>query len=84
VEHLKEPYAQKGNIMAARKKVKVCKKCSGITPEEMAEHLDTKDFTMFCIAECGKHEGKIAAYVQGELAVFDTKEAFFATVDALA
>ncbi|MDR0812677.1 MAG: hypothetical protein LBO63_01540 [Oscillospiraceae bacterium] len=69
--------------MAAIKKVKICKKCSGITPAELLEHLPAQDFTTFCIAECGKHEGKIAAYVQGELVIFDSKEAFFAHIDAL-
>ena len=70
--------------MAAPKKVKVCKKCSGFDVTELKGKVKSVDYTTGCIGLCGKHAGKVFGYLNGELVVCDTKEEFFEKIAALA
>ena len=69
--------------MAEMKKVKVCKKCSGFDVAELKGRVKSKEYTTGCIGKCGKHQGKVFGYLNGELVVCDTKEEFFEKIAAL-
>ena len=72
--------------MAEPKKVRVCKKCSGFDVEELKGKIKTKDYSTGCIGKCtGKCPelaGKFYGFLNGELTVCDTKEEFFAKIEA--
>lgn len=67
--------------MAEPKKVRVCKKCSGLDVAELKGKVKTKDYSTGCIGKCaGKNpelEGKVFGFLNGEFTVCDTKEEFF-------
>lgn len=74
--------------MAEVKKLKVCKRCSGFDVAELKGKLKAKDYTTGCIGKCTGKEpelvGKIFGFINGEFTVCDTKEEFFAKIEALA
>ena len=74
--------------MAEVKKLKICKRCSGLEVEDIKGRLKTKEYTTGCINRCAGSEsaleGKVFGFIKGEFTVCDTKEAFLAKVDAIA
>ena len=70
-----------------KKKVRVCKKCSGFDVKELKGLLDEKEYSTGCIGKCLKKkpklEGKVYGYIDGEFEVCDTKEEFFAKIKAI-
>jgi hypothetical protein len=63
------------------KKIKICKKCSGLDVTELKERLNPKDYGFGCIQKClwknAELKGKFFGIINGELVVCDTKEEFF-------
>jgi len=74
--------------MSKKKKVCVCKKCSGFDVKELKDRVKGKDCDIGCIGKClGKHpklKGKVFGYLNGEFTVCDTKEEFFAKIEEIA
>lgn len=72
--------------MAEPKKVRVCKKCSGFDVTELKGKVKTKDYSTGCIgkciSKCPELEGKFYGFLNGEFVVCDTKEEFFAKIEA--
>ncbi|MDR1531108.1 MAG: hypothetical protein LBS62_02805 [Clostridiales bacterium] len=68
--------------MSAAKKIKICKKCSGLDVKELKEALDPKDYSLGCIQKClsknAELGGKIFGMINGNFVVCDTKEEFLA------
>jgi hypothetical protein len=66
------------------KKVKICKKCSGLDVKELKERIDPKNCGFGCIRKClGRNaelKGKIFGIIKGEFVVCDTKEEFFVKI----
>jgi hypothetical protein len=63
------------------KKIRICKKCSGLDAKELKERVDSKHCSFGCIRKClGKNtelKGKVFGIIKGEFVVCDTKEEFF-------
>jgi len=74
--------------MAAPKKVRVCKKCSGFDVAELKGKVLGKDHTTGCIGRCLGNEpelqGKVYGFLNGEFTVCDNKDEFFAKIAELA
>jgi len=66
------------------KKVRVCRKCSGIGAADLEGILAPEEFTTYCIGKCKRHnprlEGKVYGLINDELVVCDTKEEFLAKI----
>jgi hypothetical protein len=73
--------------MAAPKKVRVCKKCSGFDVTELKGKVKVKDYTTGCIGRClGSDpalEGKVYGFLNGEFTICDTKDEFFEKIAAI-
>ena len=70
--------------MAETKKIEVCEYCSGLDVAEIKKKVKVK---IGCIGKCSKKCpelcGKVYGFLNGEFTVCDTKEEFFAKIDAL-
>ena len=67
--------------MGNKKKISVCKKCSGFNVSKLKDKVDGKDYTIGCIGKCldkkPKLKGKVYGYIKGKFTVCDTKKKFF-------
>ncbi len=70
--------------MGQTKKVEVCANCSGFDVKELKDKVKAK---VGCIGKCSRKcpelAGKAYGFLNGEFVVCDTKEEFFAKIDAL-
>jgi hypothetical protein len=70
--------------MFGTRKIKLCKKCSGLTASELEGRIDPKDYSFGCIQKCLRKnaglKGKVFGKIKGEFVVCDTKEEFFAKI----
>jgi hypothetical protein len=66
------------------RKIKICKKCSGLDVKELKERIDPKDYSFGCIRKCldknTELKGKFFGVINGEFIVCDTKEEFFGKI----
>ncbi len=70
--------------MDSTKKVEVCRYCSGFDVMELKDRVKAKVACIGkCSRECPELNGKVYGFLNGEFTVCDTKEAFFAKIDAL-
>ncbi len=71
----------------AKKKVKVCKKCSGFNVTKLDEVMKEKHYKVGCIGKCSKKypklAGKVYGYIDGDFEVCDTKKEFLAKIAKL-
>lgn len=70
--------------MFGTKKIKICKKCSGLDIKELKGRLDSKDYGFGCLQKClrknAELEGTVFGLINGEFVVCNTKEEFFVKI----
>ncbi|NLB90874.1 MAG: hypothetical protein GX786_06625 [Clostridiales bacterium] len=68
-----------------QKKVRICKKCSGLDVEKLKEHLSQDAFSYGCIGKClhrcPELQGTCYGYIDQQFEIFLTEEAFLEKVD---
>lgn len=62
------------------KKIKVCSKCSGVSPIELDALLGEKEYSVGCIGVCKKDRTKVYAKIRGRIVECDTKDELFSLI----
>ncbi len=58
--------------------IKVCEHCSNVNYTELKALVEEDQFSIKCIGHCEGHDGKSFGFIDGELVIVESPEAFTA------